>query len=164
MLSPLEEALVTCIKFNIQQSLLYVAKNSGSVDVYDVNKLKIVRTLHNHLSRVGCMENTEDWGFLSGSKDKTIIHNDIWIQQSATLKVLAHKQEICGLSLRYHTVASGSNDGRVSIWDLRNKETFTERKFHQSAAKALQWCPWKVELLACGSGSKDHQIIFWNNH
>lgn len=93
-----------------------------------------------------------------------IVHHDIRVKNSCILKVLAHKTEVCGLTFRNNTVASGSIDGRVNIWDLRNKNAFVSKKFHQSAAKALEWCPWKLNLLASGSGSKDPQIVLWNHH
>jgi WD40 repeat protein len=156
-------SMITSLKFNRSNSLLFSGKEDGSLDIIDLHKLKNIRTVKGHLSRIGCIENTEEWGFLSGSKDKIIIHNDIRVKNSTILKVLAHKNEVCGLAFKNNTVASGSNDGRVNIWDLRNKNSFISKKFHQSAAKALQWCPWKLELLASGSGSKDPQIILWNN-
>jgi cell division cycle protein 20 (cofactor of APC complex) len=61
-------------------------------------------------------------------------------------------------------VASGGNEGKVNIWDIRNKNTFFSYHLHRGAVKALEWCPWKIDLLASGGGAKDHQIILWNSH
>ena len=100
---------------------------------------------------------------MSGSKDKTIVHNDIRLKDPTILHVFTHKTEVCGISMKNYNVASGSNDGRVHIWDLRNENVYFSDHFHHSAAKTLQWCPWKVDLLASGGGSSDHRIVFWNN-
>lgn len=67
------------------------------------------------------------------------------------------------MAFKNGTVASGSNDGKVILWDLQSKRKSKVHNIHQKGAvKALQWCPWKSNLLVSGGGSKDQQIVFWN--
>jgi WD40 repeat protein len=77
--------------------------------------------------------------------------------------MLAHEDEVCGITAKNSIVASGGNSGKVKIWDLRQPEILSSHSFFRSAVKALQWCPWKLELLAAGGGAKDHHILLWNN-
>lgn len=78
------------------------------------------------------------------------------------MRLIVHEQQVCGITVKNGKVASSSADGKVIIWDLHNKYHFQTHHLHKGAVKALQWCPWKVNLLASGGGKKDHQIILWN--
>lgn len=108
-------------------------------------------------------------------------------------KSLGHKQEVCGL--RWNTdagqpaalLASGGNDNKVCIWDLRGNKRPGVRsnpttapssgasgaedasdtpvfKFHEhtAAVKALAWDPHISGVLASGGGTADKHIRFWN--
>ncbi len=68
------------------------------------------------------------------------------------------------MSIAKHYLASGGNDNKVVIWDLRKLTAINEIKQHKSAVKAIAWCPWKTSLLATGGGSQDKKIIFWNGN
>lgn len=92
-----------------------------------------------------------------------IVHNDLRVKNPSILQVIMHQTEVCGISVKNQIVASGGNEGKVNIWDIRNKKTFYSHHQHKGAVKALQWCPWKADLLATGGGAKDRQIIFWNS-
>jgi len=66
---------------------------------------------------------------------------------------LLHQTEVCGIAAKDQIVASGGASGKVNIWDLRTGRVIKSHKMHQSAAKALKWCPWKCDLLASGGGT-----------
>lgn len=53
-------------------------------------------------------------------------------------------------------LASGGNDNKVNIFDIRKskKALFTIEE-HKAAIRALEWCPWDSNLLATGGGSGD---------
>lgn len=79
------------------------------------------------------------------------------------MKLVAHKHEVCGMSFQNGMVASGSNDGAVLIWSVHNSKQFSKHRLHSGAVKAIQWCPWRGNLLATGGGSYDHKTILWNS-
>lgn len=51
--------LLTCLKFNSQETMLYVGNEEGYVHVMDLEKLISARSFKAHHSRIGCIENTE---------------------------------------------------------------------------------------------------------
>ena len=151
-----------------------------------------------HTNRVGALS----WNnsiLSSGSRDRSIHHRDV---REATTKPfkksLAHKQEVCGLRWNADTgaagplLASGGNDNKVCIWDLRGSKRPGMRsmaagglpgnvagpsvsgaeeadggplwKFHEhtAAVKALAWDPHMPGVLATGGGTADKHIRFWN--
>jgi cell division cycle 20-like protein 1 (cofactor of APC complex) len=79
---------------------LAIGTNSGVVQVWDVNKCELIRTMKGHEGRVGavaCSSNT----ISSGSKDKTILHRDLRQKDDYYATLQYHKQEICGLKWSY---------------------------------------------------------------
>lgn len=118
-----------------------------------------------------------------------IYHRDVREpSQDAFMKSSAHKQEVCGLrwnsesGVQSASLASGGNDNKVCIWDLRGSKrakrtgstastTGSEGgndvpiwKFHEhtAAVKALAWDPHVSGVLASGGGTADKHIRFWN--
>lgn len=101
-----------------------------------------------------------------------------------------HRQEVCGLrwsnddGANSAVLASGGNDNKVCIWDLRGTQkgrlpgtrssTASNApedngevplwKFHEhtAAVKALAWDPHVQGVLATGGGTQDKHIRFWN--
>lgn len=78
------------------------------------------------------------------------------------MRLVAHNQQVCGISIQNNKVASGGNDGNVFIWNLLDEKFINSLKLHVGAVKALSWCPWKTNLLASGGGSKDHRVVLFN--
>lgn len=143
--------------------MLYVGDSEGALFVYDAVADKLIRSMTPHSSRIGCIENTFEWGFLTGSKDCSIAHHDLRIKNSVFMKLVAHKDEVCGISVQNNKVASGGRNGQVLIWNLNSNNYFQNHKIHKGAVKALQWCPWRMNLLATGGGSNDRKIVMWNS-
>ncbi|KAG9003530.1 ubiquitin-protein transferase activating protein [Tulasnella sp. JGI-2019a] len=66
-------------------------------------------------------------------------------------------------------LASGGNDNLVNCWDVRmiattRKEGPLHVWKHGGGVKALAWCPWQENILACGAGSADGRIYFRSTH
>lgn len=75
-----------------------------------------------------------------------------------------HKQEICGMKWSFDNtqLASGGNDNKLFIWDMRNTEPLARFSEHQAAVKAICWNPHQRGVLASGGGTADRCIRFWN--
>ncbi|TNV71211.1 hypothetical protein FGO68_gene450 [Halteria grandinella] len=145
---------------------LAVGTHSGSLQVWDTAKGKLLRTLSGHEERVGSIA----WNsrFIStGSRDKSILHRDLRTKNNFEAKLLGHKQEVCGLKWSFdeQQLASGGNDNKLLLWSVHNCQT-PQAKFssHIAAVKAIAWSPHQHGLLASGGGTADKTIRFWNTH
>lgn len=100
----------------------------------------------------------------SGSKDKTIMNRDTRDPALYTERLVAHKQEVCGLKWSFdgQQLASGGNDNKIYLWNMNsNLPQYTLSK-HTAAVKALAWSPHQYGLLVSGGGTADKTIRFWN--
>lgn len=145
-------------------SHIAVGTASSAVQLWDVEAGKQVRSMDGHAARVGALA----WNghvLTSGSRDTTIVHHDVRIQNHCVATLRQHTQEVCGLAWSPDGtyLASGANDNTLCIWDgvasTTPKHVLTD---HQAAVKALAWSPHERNLLASGGGTADRTMKFWN--
>ena len=170
-------------------STLAVGTLAGRLHIYDAQTLQLQRTYQQaHTQRIGALAwNTHVLS--SGSRDKSVHHRDVREAGMRPFKRCAgHRQEVCGLKWSgdggpgVATLASGGNDNKVCIWDLRGSRRVAGSggagigsgddapgdsplwKFHEhtAAVKALAWDPHVSGVLATGGGTQDKHIRFWN--
>jgi cell division cycle 20-like protein 1 (cofactor of APC complex) len=172
---------------------LAVGTLAGLLYIYDGSTLQLLRTYQPaHSQRIGALA----WNshvLSSGSRDRTVQHRDVReATQRPFKRCIGHGQEVCGLKWSYDdgpqtaTLASGGNDNKVCIWDLRGSTRARSGrasisnpvgggsageegdsplwKFneHTAAVKALAWDPHVPGRLATGGGTQDKHIRFWN--
>jgi cell division cycle 20, cofactor of APC complex len=174
-----EEDYVTSVSW-IKEGGGYLAVGTASADVqlWDVEKMKQVRSMKGHTARVGAL----DWNthvLSSGSRDSTIMNHDVRVRDHHIATLRGHEQEVCGLkwSPDGSMLASGGNDNLLCIWDASGSMTPATAatggvvrevaprhvlRDHMAAVKALAWCPWSRTTLASGGGSSDRTIKTWN--
>ncbi|KAJ2228216.1 Fizzy- protein [Coemansia sp. RSA 518] len=163
---------------------LAVGLNSGTVQIWDANKSRRIRTLAGHARRVGAVH----WNgsvVSTASRDKRILNFDTRMRQNAlTSTYYGHTQEVCGVrwSPCGTQLASGGNDNLLLVWDTRftpmdarasvhpdispGPRGFRRPLFrltaHGAAVKALAWSPAQSMVLASGGGSDDRCIRVWD--
>jgi cell division cycle 20-like protein 1 (cofactor of APC complex) len=179
-----------------QGSQLAIGTFAGRMHIYDAHTLQLIRTYDAaHSARIGALAWTASV-LSSGSRDRAVHHRDV--REAGTRpwkRSVGHKQEVCGLKWSGDgapsaaTLASGGNDNKVCIWDLRGSrrafggigsgvtgssgmaggqaEDGADAplwKFHEhtAAVKALAWDPHVPGVLATGGGTQDKHIRFWN--
>lgn len=157
--------MVTSVSWSKKGSHLAVGTNLGEVHIWDINKVKKVRSLEGHTARVGTLA----WGrncMASGSRDKSILLRDIRTPRGFFRQLNHHKQEVCGLKWSYddQMFCSGGNDNKLLIWTPKSTEPIFKSNKHKAAVKALAWSPHQHGLLASGGGTADRCIRFWNAH
>ncbi|KAF8914880.1 WD40-repeat-containing domain protein [Mucidula mucida] len=166
--------VISSVSWVQKGSTLAVGTLSGRLHVYDAVQLKLLRTYQQaHSQRIGALA----WNshvLSSGSRDRVIHHRDVRDPSVMPFKrSTGHRQEVCGLKWsgsNEPTLASGGNDNKVCIWDIRgskrpdDSETQFLYKFHEhtAAVKALAWDPHVAGVLATGGGTQDKHIRFWN--
>jgi len=146
-------------------SHLAVGTNRGEVQIWDTLKNKKVRTMMGHSARTGTLA----WNgpiVVSGSRDRSICVRDTRSPDSYTAKLASHKQEVCGLKWSYdepYQLASGGNDNKLLIWDIKNcSQPIYKFSDHNAAVKAIAFSPHQHGLLVSGGGTADRCIRFWN--
>jgi cell division cycle 20-like protein 1 (cofactor of APC complex) len=149
----------------LQGSTLAIGTNRGTVEIWDAEYCKRIRTMTGHTARVGSLA----WNnhiLSSGSRDRTILHRDVRVPDQYIRRLAGHhKQEVCGLKWNSDTdqLASGGNDNKLFVWsgtDTRPTWRFGE---HRAAVKAIAWSPHQRGVLASGGGTADKKIRFWNS-
>lgn len=160
-----DQDLVTSVNWSRRGSHLAVGTNEGEVHIWDINKVKKVRTFEGHAGRVGTLA----WGqncLISGSRDQNILMRDVRQRSHYYDCLSAHKQEVCGLkwSTDDQLFASGGNDNKLFVWTPKSRQPIFKFSQHKAAVKALAWSPHQHGLLASGGGTADRCIRFWNAH
>lgn len=153
---------------NEPTNFLFLGDETGRVEFYDTIKSCLARNMNLHYNRVGVIENSQGTlglnTFFTGSKDQTIKLNDLRLKKPDVETFHKHSGEICGLAVQNQYLASGGNDNKIFVWDIRKSQSLAVLKHHHSAVKAISWCPWRSCVLASGGGAKDQKIVIWNGN
>ncbi|SAM84876.1 uncharacterized protein UBRO_05934 [Ustilago bromivora] len=155
--------VVTGLNWANSGSHLAIGTQKGLVQIWDVEKQKLLRTMRGHTQRVGSLAWNEVI-LTSGSRDRTIYHRDVRAPDQHIRTLGAHRQEVCGLKWNTDTnqLASGGNDNRLLIWDSLLETPLHRFTQHTAAVKAIAWSPHQQGILASGGGTVDMKIRFWN--
>ena len=176
------EDAVTSVAWTQKGGHVAIGTDKGTVQIWDATQAKLVRTMTGHTARVGSLS----WAahtLATGGRDKSICIRDVRAKTDVEHRLVAHKQEVCGLkwSPDWSQLASGGNDNRLLLWSLASMNggngthnsngdptsnvvplmKFTQ---HTAAIKALAWSPHRAGLLASGGGTSDKCIRFFNTN
>lgn len=161
-----QDQYVTSVSWMADGNYLAIGTSYNDVQIWEIEKLRKVRTLLGHNSRVASLS----WNnhiLSSGDLRGIIINSDVRVSNHITCTLQAHTQEVCGLkwSPDGTQLASGGNDNMLCIWDIEKhlKPRFTFNH-HHAAVKAVAWCPWQKDILASGGGTTDRKMRFWNTN
>ncbi|CAM6054164.1 unnamed protein product [Sphagnum tenellum] len=155
--------MISSVSWTLQGNFLSVGIDSGDVQIWDPIKLKKIRVMTGHSSRVGVL----GWNsslLATGSKDNKIFIRDIRLSENYISKLGGHECEVCALkwSLDGQQLCSGGNDNKLLIWNLHSTSPVNKFTKHTGAVKALGWSPHKHGIIASGGGISDRTIRFWN--
>ena len=160
------EKYVSSLIWSNEGDKLAVGHSLGCVEIYDINKKKLVSNYSGHNGRVGVVS----WNgniISSGSQDCNIITRDIRCKnnnENIVIKYFGHNQEVCGLKWSFDgsQLASGGNDNNLMIWNLHSTKPIMCNNSHLAAVKAIAWSPHQHNILVSGGGTADRTIRFWN--
>ncbi|KAI8901526.1 WD40-repeat-containing domain protein [Globomyces pollinis-pini] len=154
---------VTSVNWIQKGSHIAVGTNRGLVQLWDVQKMKKIRQFTDHKARVGSISWNESL-LTSGSRDRSILLRDVRDSSDTVRRYTGHRQEVCGLKWNPegNQLASGGNDNKLLIWDIRQTSPITQFSDHIAAVKAISWSPHTHGILASGGGTADKCIRIWN--
>jgi len=157
------ETYVSSVIWNQRGTHVAVGTSEGSLDIWDIQYKKKIRSLEGHSGRIGVIS----WAtnvISTGSKDYSILNRDLRLSEPYYDKLLAHKQEVCGLKWSFDEtqLASGGNDNKLVIWSANSNQPLAKFSNHNAAVKGIAWSPHQSCLLASGGGTADRCIRFWN--
>uniref|UniRef100_A0A0B7A671 CDC20/Fizzy WD40 domain-containing protein n=2 Tax=Arion vulgaris TaxID=1028688 RepID=A0A0B7A671_9EUPU len=160
---------VSCANWTADGNHVALGLSTGAVELWDAAAQKKLRTMNGHSARVGALA-WNSYILSSGCRTGSIHHHDVRVAEHQVGTLQGHSQEVCGLkwSPNGKYLASGGNDNLLNIWRpeggslLPATEPLYSFNEHQSAVKALAWCPWQPNVLASGGGTADRHIRFWN--
>ncbi|KAF8634222.1 hypothetical protein AX17_004264 [Amanita inopinata Kibby_2008] len=120
---------VSSVSWVQKGTTLAVGTLSGRLHIYDASTLTLQRTYHHaHAQRIGALA----WNahvLSSGSRDRLVLHRDVRVSSHKPFRRgQGHRQEVCGLKWSGDggpgsaSLASGGNDNKVCIWDLRGSK------------------------------------------
>lgn len=158
-----ENQYISSVKWLKEGNVLGVGDSEGSVQLWDVANTKLIRTMTGHTGRITSL----DWNqhiLCSGGRQGSILLHDVRVAQHLVATLRGHTQEVCGLtwSPDGKMLASGGNDNMVHLWDPSELRPIHSISEHQSAVKAVSWCPWQKGVLATAGGTVDRTIRIWN--
>lgn len=119
----IDGSYVSGIKF--KGGAMGIGYSDGRVRIYDVETRNMIRQINENKRRVSALEYSDNNILFTGSKDKSILVNDLRVRDCVVNQYLYHRGEICTLKMDGYCgnyLASGSNDNHVGIWDLRRNQ------------------------------------------
>ncbi|KRX04645.1 WD40-repeat-containing domain [Pseudocohnilembus persalinus] len=157
----------TSLKYSKNPNLLALGQHSGQIKVFDIQKQLQIYESHIQLGRVGNLAWINQNLLASGSKDRSLLIQDIRDKPTNIVKQFRdHKQEICGIATCSNEIqlASGGNDNLVQLYDLRQQARSYTFKEHRAAVRALAFSPHQHGVLVTGGGSRDKTIKTWDTN
>lgn len=61
-------------------------------------------------------------------------------------------------------IASGGNDNKLLVWDIKKAAHLIKFNQHKSAVKAVGWNPLHPNILASGGGTADKSLRFFSTN
>jgi cell division cycle 20-like protein 1 (cofactor of APC complex) len=157
-----EYNLLSGLCWDRNSDVLAVGAMNGRVQLWDVHKKVCKKELEQHQERVGCLSLFGNL-LLTGSRDRTILLNDLRTPNQPVARFTEHKQEVCGLKWSPDGTyfASGGNDNKLFVFSP--KTTYpVMKKTHKAAVKAIAWSENHYGYLATGAGTADRCLRLWN--
>ena len=166
-LSGYDNNYYSSLAYNNDGTYLISCDNEGNIYIINTYKSKNVRIYEDlsngRICTVAPM-NLNPNIFSVGCKDLIIKTIDLRLKNNPILKYIGHSKEVCGMkwSLDDKRLASGGDDNKLFIWDIRKEESEKKLNSHTSAIKALDWSTYKFGYLLSGGGTQDMTLKLWN--
>lgn len=101
----------------ISTKLIVSGCNGGKVNVWHKDNGQLIKKLNGHTGPIMSIK-FDRWHIVTGSKDGYAMVWSSWGDHAQCLRAFKHPKEVWCVDLAYVRVITGSNDGRIRIWNL----------------------------------------------
>lgn len=140
-------------------TLLATGAADGSIKVWDIRGGYVTHTFHGHGGVVSALcffeVHAQDGDNQQSSKRKSSKRKYRHDEEEETEDTVStERTSVAGFRL-----ASGSEDGKVRVWDLHKRKSIASLESHVSVVRDLSYSPSENALL---SASRDKTVIVWD--
>lgn len=162
--------LITAVKSAEENKKVYVGMQNGiisEIDIASKRELRIGRPRPFEEKRIGVLEHFNQvvvagdmFGNLSGYDRREPT-------RKAALNMKAHEGEVCAIQkdpFHEHILASGGNDNKVQLIDIRKtRKVLHTLEKHRAAVRGMAFNPYKTNMMVTGGGNQDNTLILWDS-
>ncbi|KAE8157846.1 WD40-repeat-containing domain protein [Aspergillus tamarii] len=139
-------------------TLLATGASDGSIKVWDIRGGYVTHTFHGHAGVISALcffqvpfQNSEN---KSSSKKRKSKRKSDDSDEDEDMEDVAPVASVGGFRL-----ASGSEEGKVRVWDLNKRKSIASLDSHVSVVRSLSYSPAENALLSAG---RDKTVIVWD--
>lgn len=139
-------------------TLLATGASDGSIKVWDIRGGYVTHTFHGHAGVISALcffqVSFQDSESKSSSKKGKSKRKSDDSDEDEDMEYVAPVASIGGFRL-----ASGSEEGKVRVWDLNKRKSIASLDSHVSVVRSLSYSPAENALLSAG---RDKTVIVWD--
>lgn len=158
-ISNAHKSSILCVRLVDYNFSFACSSNDNFIKIWNIKSGELIKTLEGHAGFIRCMLKMKDNRLMSFSQEKTI---KIWdLDNGHVIYTLNSPNEVlCVALLNSETIASGSYDTTISIWNICIKSAKTKKQLKGYTSTVLSLIVLSNDKLA--SGSSDKTIKIWN--
>ncbi|EEQ88621.2 small nucleolar ribonucleoprotein complex subunit [Blastomyces dermatitidis ER-3] len=141
---------------DVTGTLLATGSSDGSIKIWDIRRGFATHTFHGHGGVISALCFFEAAG--SNAADE-LSSNRKSKGSKSTYDSNNSRHGDFGPSTAGFRLASGSEDGKIRVWDLHKRKTIASLESHVSVVRSLSFSPSENALL---SASRDKTLIMWD--
>jgi cell division cycle 20-like protein 1 (cofactor of APC complex) len=161
-----DEVDITSISNHDQIDIFALGLCCGEVQLLDLETKKLMRRFVNDEEEHRVVATSfKDYILGHGTRFGEVILYDIRTKGDGIANFSCHKQEVCSLKFSPFNdkiFATGGNDNKIVLYDLRKMKKLGKMSFHKAAVKALSFSKTKENELLSGGGYGDQTLCKWD--
>jgi WD40 repeat protein len=152
---------ILCLAYSPDSQMLAAGGGNDPVRIWNPKTGELIREIQEPWAHAMAFTVSGETLLVAGYQKKIRLWNFKLNKENGQLE--GHKATVKALAVSpdTSTIASGSQDGIVILWDMVNKRKVIELAAHTDEVTALAFCPDKDSSLLASAGS-DRVIKLWN--
>lgn len=152
---------ILCLAYSPDGQMLAAGGGNDPVRVWNPKTGELIREIHEPWVHALVFTPSSETLLLAGSQKRTRLWNFKLNKQNGQLDGQKAIIKAIAVSPDTSTIATGSQDGMVILWDMTNKRDVAKLAAHTDEVTALAFLPDKDSTTFASAGG-DHFIKLWN--